>query len=47
MKVLLLRSDTNKPYTVLVRGVFKKRFYQVFSDNAVIELPVMRYKEPK
>jgi len=47
MRVLLLRDAGNKPYTILVKGIFRKRYYQVVVDNGVFQLPVFPYKEDK
>lgn len=45
MKILLLRNEKNQPYTIWVKGHFRKRFYQVVDAYGVFELP--RINTPK
>jgi hypothetical protein len=42
MKVLLLRNAAKDPYTVIVRGVFRKKYYLVIDSVGLIELPIIK-----
>lgn len=39
MKTLLLRDNKNRPYTVLVMGLLRRKYYIVDPDFGLIEMP--------
>ncbi len=45
MKILLLRNEKNQPYTLWVRGIFRKRFYQVVEGQGIVELPKLNQEK--